>query len=641
MGAVQGTATQPRTSGRLFTIGIPVFNGKSLLRNCLQSVIASTLPRDRFEIVIADDGSTEPETHAILEEFTTSLAADPGFFRVISLGTNSGGAARPRNRILDEATGEYIFFIDSDDTIGDETLERVAAAVAGTPADWIALNQVPVNGRGALCLVRRPYMDVRRIKALATLTVHKVFRRAEIERQRLRFDEGLPSGQDVAFAFSFILNASRFLMLGGYDFYYLTQHADDPNEPAHLSRRANTPAARIEKNERILRSMLTALRKSNLPDFERRQIVSQVTLPRVLVRQGYLKAIVKAGPVTGTRALRRLARLLADPLVADLHPNELKDLTPDHLAKIARADWAGLAYLLGMSGLHPKSLSGPAARLLAQGRRLTDVASFRKRGRRFVDVASGRARHRRVINELALLRRSVEEAAQTDELALLRRSVENLRIEQRRLEANLQAEFHLRDMLAGNGPAEAESAITPLNPGWQLSSQGMHEVVRHVLLEQPELIVECGSGISTMWIGRALRRMGQGRLISLESSAEWVATVEELLRKEGLSRVEVRHAPLEPFSSSTGEQPWYAVSALTDIEKVDLLLVDGPPGNTAKHARYPAVPALRDKLRPGTTVMLDDYNRRDEKETLRRWLEEVPGLTLVRQVDRLAVMTVD
>src|SRR5215204_2836067 len=248
MGEVLDAVIRPQTSGRLLTVGIPVFN--------------STLPRDRFEIVVADDGSSEPETLAILGEFEKSLAADPGFFRVISLGSNSGGAARPRNRILDEATGEYVFFIDSDDTIGNLALERIAEAVSATPADWVAVNQVPVNGRGAVCNVRQPHVEVPRAKALTTLTVHKVFRRAEIARQQLRFDEGLPSGQDLTFSFSYILNAARFLMLGGYDYYYLTQHADNPDEPAHLSRRVRTPRALIEKNERILRSMLTALRES-------------------------------------------------------------------------------------------------------------------------------------------------------------------------------------------------------------------------------------------------------------------------------------------------------------------------------------------------------------------------------------------
>ena len=611
MGEVLDAATRPQSSGRLFTVGIPVFNGKSLLRNCLQSVINSTLPRDRFEIVIADDGSSEPETLAILGEFEKSLAADPGFFRVISLGTNSGGAARPRNRILDEATGAYVFFIDSDDTIGNLALERIAEAVAATPADWVALNQVPVNGRVGVCRVRQPHAEVPRAKALATLTVHKVFRRAEIERQQLRFDEGLPSGQDVSFAFSYILNASRFLMLGGYDYYYLMQHGGNPKEPPHLSRRANTPDALIEKNERILRSMLTALRKSSLTESECREIISHVTLPRVLIRQGYLKAVVKAGPDAGTRALRRLSKLLADPLVADLDPVGLEGVTGEHLAVIAKSDWAGLAHLMGVAAPHPQSRVGIAARWVT-------------RGRHFVDVASGRGKHRRVINELALLRRSVED----------------IRKAQRRLDANLQAEFQLRDMLTASESSKPEAATTPLKPGWQLSALAMQEVVRHVLSDQPKVVVECGSGASTMWIGRALRRVGEGRLISLENSADCVAIVTGLLQHEGLSSVEVRHAPMEPIKVARHEQPWYSASALADVEEIDLLLVDGPPGRTNKLARYPAVPALRDKLRPGATVMLDDCHRRDESETLRKWLAEVPGLSLVRQVDHLAVMKI-
>jgi len=329
------------------------------------------------------------------------------------------------------------------------------------------------------------------------------------------------------------------------------------------------------------------------------------------MKQGYLKAIVNAGPDAGTRRLRRLSKLLADPLVMHLDPAELKGMTGEHLAVIAKSDWAGLAYLLGIAGAHPQSRDGIAARWIT-------------RTRGIVDVASGRATRRQVVNELALLRRSIED----------------MRKEQQRLEANLQAEFQQRDMLAASESSRSEAAITPLNPGWQLSSQAMQEVVRHVLLDHPKVVVECGSGGSTMWIGRALRRVGDGRLISLENSADWVAIVTGLLQQEGLSSVEVRHAPMEPIEVAGHEQPWYSASALADVEEIDLLLVDGPPGRTSKLARYPAVPALRDKLRPGATVMLDDCHRRDEKATVRKWLAEVPGVSWVRQVDHLAVMKI-
>lgn len=382
--------------GRLFTVGIPVFNGKALLRSCLRSVLASTLPRDCFEILVADDGSTEPETLAILAELTQSLADEPGFFRVLTLGTNSGGAARPRNRILDEARGEYVFFVDADDTIGSEALARIADAVATTPADWVALHQVLVNGRVGAASVRQPRMDVSRMKALTTLTVHKVFRRAEIERQQLRFDEGLPSGQDISFAFSYILDASRFLMLGSYDYYFLTRHADDPNEPPHLSRRANTAERQIDKNFRILRSMLAALRTSSLPEPERKAVLGEIALPRVLLQQRYLTSIVAAGPTVGAAALRQLSTLLADPMVASLAETDLKKgLTSQHLAIAVRADWAGLRDLLREPDVPPSTArTGFAERWLVRGRHLA--------GR-----VSGRARHQELLDELTALRRSV------------------------------------------------------------------------------------------------------------------------------------------------------------------------------------------------------------------------------------------
>lgn len=387
--------------GRLFTIGIPVFNGKALLRACLESVLASSFPHERYEILVADDGSSEPETLAILAEFRDRLAAEPGFFTVISLGTNSGGAARPRNRILDRATGEYVFFIDSDDTIGSLALERIADALATTPADWVALHQVLVNGRVGAATVKQPRMEVTRVKAMSTLTVHKVFRRAEIERQRLQFDEGLPSGQDVSFAFSYLLNASTFLMLGGYDYYFLTRHAGDPNEPVHLSRRASTPAALIEKNHRILASMLSDLHRSTLTEVERRQIVCDVVLPRVLVQQRYLKAIVNEGPRAGSQALRRLADLLTDPLVVAVEPADLKkSFTPDHLAVVRAADWVGLRDLLKQSA--PATPPTTKARPKLRQR-------WVRRGRRVADMASGWASHRRLAAELGQLRQTVED----------------------------------------------------------------------------------------------------------------------------------------------------------------------------------------------------------------------------------------
>ena len=399
--------------GRLFTVGIPVHDGRALLRACLASVVGQDLPHERYEVVVCDDGSTEPETLAILRELEQAYAGEPGFVRVLRLAENSGGAARPRNRILDEAGGEYVFFVDADDTIGHEALSRVADALAEAPADWVGLHQALVNGRQGAMRVKRPRQEVPRAKAFSSLTVHKVFRRAEIERQRLRFDEGLPSGQDVTFAFSFILAARRFLLLGDYDYYFLTGHTGDASEPPHLSRSANTAARLAAKNHRILVSMVADLHRSTLPLEERLDVLGNVALPRVLVQQRQLHAVVRLGRRAGTRELQRLAALFRDPLVARLDPASLrKAFTAEQLAVVQEADWVALRDLLRRSG--ERFVAPP-----------TVVRRWVDDGRRLADRATGRARHRRVMEELALLRGTLEEleAAQAGLAAEVRESL--------------------------------------------------------------------------------------------------------------------------------------------------------------------------------------------------------------------------
>ena len=63
------------------------------------------------------------------------------------------------------------------------------------------------------------------------------------------------------------------------------------------------------------------------------------------------------------------------------------------------------------------------------------------------------------------------------------------------------------------------------------------------------------------------------------------------------------------------------LDAAIGSDVIDLLVVDGPPAFAVgfAHARYPALPVLRDRLAPGATVVLDDVERPGEQEVLRRW----------------------
>ena len=75
---------------------------------------------------------------------------------------------------------------------------------------------------------------------------------------------------------------------------------------------------------------------------------------------------------------------------------------------------------------------------------------------------------------------------------------------------------------------------------------------------------------------------------------------------------------------------WYDLDALTDIEGIDLMSIDGPPGQGTSHARWPALPALHDRLSAEAVVVLDDMIRRDEQEILDDWMARFPGFAVER-----------
>lgn len=90
------------------SIIIPVYNAGRYLRACMDSLLAQTYRE--LEIIVVDDGSTDG-SGALLEEYA---AADA---RVRCIHQNNAGVSAARNRGLDEATGEWIGFIDSDDWV--------------------------------------------------------------------------------------------------------------------------------------------------------------------------------------------------------------------------------------------------------------------------------------------------------------------------------------------------------------------------------------------------------------------------------------------------------------------------------------------------------------------------------------------
>ncbi len=163
----------------------------------------------------------------------------------------------------------------------------------------------------------------------------------------------------------------------------------------------------------------------------------------------------------------------------------------------------------------------------------------------------------------------------------------------------------------------------PLPPlrGWAASPDFLYAIARHARRVQPAVIVECSSGSSTVTLARCCQLNGKGHVYSLEHEPYYARQTRAELQIQGLSEwATVVDAPL--VKRDAVPQPWYDTLGLPASLKgrVDMLVIDGPPASTAPQARYPAVPVLWDSLSPEVHIFLDDADRPEEKEAVKRWV---------------------
>lgn len=153
------------------------------------------------------------------------------------------------------------------------------------------------------------------------------------------------------------------------------------------------------------------------------------------------------------------------------------------------------------------------------------------------------------------------------------------------------------------------------------------QILNDVVINGRKSIIEFGSGLSTILIGRLLVKNNiQGTVLSIEHNIEWRDRITELLVRENLHHhVTVVYAPLieGPFS----EGLWYDLQVLeenTGNRKFDMVIIDGPPAweKGKEQARYPALPFIKDKLKDAFSIYLDDANREGEQAILQIWKKE-------------------
>ena len=101
------------------SVVIPTYKPQSYLWDCLDSMVAQTLPKEDFELILVLNGCSEPWKSQIQEYLDSKMEG----MNVKFFYTEQGGVSNARNMALDVAEGEYVTFIDDDDFISPRYLE--------------------------------------------------------------------------------------------------------------------------------------------------------------------------------------------------------------------------------------------------------------------------------------------------------------------------------------------------------------------------------------------------------------------------------------------------------------------------------------------------------------------------------------
>jgi len=189
------------------SIIVPVYNVEKYLHKCIDSVLAQTLTN--FELILVDDGSQD-KSGKICDEY---FGEDD---RIIVIHKKNGGVSSARNTGLDKATGHYICFIDSDDTVDNDYLAVMYRLAAESNADLVICglkmfsNGKQVDyGSNNIGLYKSEEFAKIFLNLLNSSYLNYVYSKlykTKLIKNKLYFDQSIDIGEDTIFVLEVLKN---------------------------------------------------------------------------------------------------------------------------------------------------------------------------------------------------------------------------------------------------------------------------------------------------------------------------------------------------------------------------------------------------------------------------------------------------
>ncbi len=220
----------------MISVIVPVYNAEAYIEDCVNSILSQTF--QDFELILVNDGSQD---HSL--EFCKKYESD----KVKVINKSNGGASSARNVGIEASRGDFLVFVDSDDTIPQTTLQSLIGN-STTEVDTVIGNFNHQYGEKIIehkHTLKPGVYDYKELLPefidngklggfLISSSCSTLYRSSIVKRAGIRFNEELRINEDGLFNLEYALHAGRVKMVE--DVVYLTRKHNDSSRHTNFSK---------------------------------------------------------------------------------------------------------------------------------------------------------------------------------------------------------------------------------------------------------------------------------------------------------------------------------------------------------------------------------------------------------------------
>jgi len=207
------------------SVVMPIYNKEKHIRKAIKSILNQTLKN--WQLIIVDDGSTDRSLE-LCQDFKDS--------RIQVIHVDNGGVSRARNIGIRHATGEYLAFIDSDDYVESEYLEKLTSVkndfvISGIKKVSIEGNKIDevkpkLENIVRIVQVAQSFYKEQMDSGIYGYVAGKMLKRKIVEENNIMFDETITLAEDLDF-FLKVYAKVESIFFSQYAGYYYTQETEN------------------------------------------------------------------------------------------------------------------------------------------------------------------------------------------------------------------------------------------------------------------------------------------------------------------------------------------------------------------------------------------------------------------------------